>query len=309
MKSLCLITKQLLLSLMIMLYACSSPNEQNVDNHGELGQNQEDELDQNQVSNLDTNQAGDLDQNRAKWSALSLQSYQYNFRRSCCGSEDKREVIILYTNGQKSVMYADDLTTPQDTIYPSIEELFDIIQDAIDKEETRLIVEYHPQFGYPTLISRDPIPAAIDDDISYWVDHFKTNNTLYTSTMLVSDLDLITDGAEFVISDAMIELAGSAGHDFDALNLTIGTTSSCSAAYFRFYILTTLTKLTPPQAQTKVIRLPIEDEVCDQPLTYQAVVDLTPFKQEIIKTGISDVILLIGSFSLRYQFDPGQILE
>lgn len=272
---------------MITIWACSTDNQQVPDNPQE------------------TDNQRDLDENRAIWRSLSLQSYQFNFRRSCfCGPDYTREVIISYTNGQfHSVVYAEDLTTPNNTSYPSIEELFSIIQEAIDNEETILVVNYHPEFGYPTLISLD-LPQVIDAEIAYVVDHLRINNTLHTQALLTSTLNTIADSAEFEISNAVIKLADSNESDFDALNLTIDTISSCGAAFFRFYISTALMESLPPQAQTKVVRLPLADDACDFPRTYAVVVDLTPYRKELTKSGLSEVVLHVASFSLLYNIDP-----
>jgi len=270
----------LLLSLLFILSACSEDDQP------------------------EANYQRNLDQNRETWRALTLPSYQYNFRRACfCWQDFIREVMIRYTDGQfESVVYADDLSTPSDIAYPSIEALFDIIQEAIDKDETNLTVRYHPQFGYPTLISRDPHPEAVDDEITYVVDHFKINDTLHTRAIPASNLNPITDGAELEVSNAVINLAGSTEHNFDALNLTINTSSSCSSSYFRFYVSTALMKSLPPQAQTKLVRLPLADDVCDMPQTYHVVVDLTPYRQALIKGGVTEVVLLIDSLALTYSF-------
>ena len=54
----------------------------------------------------------------------------------------------------------------------SIEDLFAAVQDAIDQRVDKLQVEYDPSFGYPKLISIDPIENAVDEERGYTVSDF-----------------------------------------------------------------------------------------------------------------------------------------
>jgi hypothetical protein len=55
----------------------------------------------------------------------------------------------------------------------TIDELFDIIDSARQKAD-KLIVEYNQKTGYPEYIEIDYIKEAIDDEVTYRVDSFES---------------------------------------------------------------------------------------------------------------------------------------
>lgn len=48
-----------------------------------------------------------------------------------------------------------------------MDELFEVVQDAIDQEAHTLTVEYHAQLGYPTSIDNDYWLNAVDEEVSF----------------------------------------------------------------------------------------------------------------------------------------------
>ena len=105
----------------------------------------------------------ELNQSRELWAAQGITDYQMEFRWVCfCFGDYVAPVIISVTNGDTidSVAFAEG-TLPVDrkfsADYPSIDGLFDFIQDAIDRRAYQISVKYHPLLGYP-------LSAAIDYD-------------------------------------------------------------------------------------------------------------------------------------------------
>jgi hypothetical protein len=49
------------------------------------------------------------------------------------------------------------------------QQLFDIIDQDIQRNAAVLQVTYHPSLGYPTKIISDPIANAVDDEVTYTV--------------------------------------------------------------------------------------------------------------------------------------------
>jgi hypothetical protein len=52
-------------------------------------------------------------------------------------------------------------------LFPSVEGLFEIIEEALNEGADRVDVEYDPPTGTPIRIDIDYIEAAVDDEILY----------------------------------------------------------------------------------------------------------------------------------------------
>jgi uncharacterized protein DUF6174 len=55
----------------------------------------------------------------------------------------------------------------------TIEQHFDIIDEAISDNAFRLEVEYHPEFGFPTVISIDYAVNVADDEVVYYLSNLQ----------------------------------------------------------------------------------------------------------------------------------------
>ena len=105
----------------------------------------------------------ELNQNRESWEVQGITDYQMEFRWQCfCSPDFVAPVIISVTRGDTldSVVFAENGLPADRTFSPnylSIDGLFDLIQDAIDRSAFRISVKYHSELGYP-------ISAAIDYD-------------------------------------------------------------------------------------------------------------------------------------------------
>ena len=66
-----------------------------------------------------------------------------------------------------SASTGEDVDGIKDGVWPTIDELFDFVEQAIDEDADELIVAYDQEFFFPTLISIDWIKMAIDDEISH----------------------------------------------------------------------------------------------------------------------------------------------
>ena len=105
----------------------------------------------------------ELNQNRESWEAQGITDYQMEFRWQCfCSPDFVAPVIISVTRGDTldSVVFAENGLPADRTFSPnylSIDGLFDLIQDAIDRSAFHISVKYHSELGYP-------LSAAIDYD-------------------------------------------------------------------------------------------------------------------------------------------------
>lgn len=118
---------------------------------------------------------------RARWNALSLDGYTYQFRRACfCPPEFVREMRIeVLGDVVNSAIYVDTsepVTLPEADI-PTIDDLLAEIQAAIDSEAFLVVATYDQTQGFPTSVSIDFIEMAIDDEMAFTVTAFQPIDT------------------------------------------------------------------------------------------------------------------------------------
>ncbi len=109
----------------------------------------------------------ELNAARARWAALEVANYDYEYRMSCfCGPDALRPVVVQVRGGMVTAVRdreTDEPRTPL-TQWATIPGLFDRIQGWIDLPANTLDVEYDPVSGIPTSVSVDPIRNAVDDE-------------------------------------------------------------------------------------------------------------------------------------------------
>ncbi len=110
---------------------------------------------------------------RARWAVTNADDYSFEFRRACfCAPDFVRPVRIEVQDGTvTSAVYVDTEETipPPLTSVPTIDDLFDEIQAAMDGMAFSIIAEYDADMGYPTSVSIDHIENAIDDEMAFTV--------------------------------------------------------------------------------------------------------------------------------------------
>lgn len=106
-----------------------------------------------------------------QWETNRPGSYEYTLGFSCgeCPPEWTHSLRIRVAGG--GVVSVFDLTAgaPVDPTERSltIDELFEVIQDAVEANVYRLSVKYHPDLGYPISISIDHDSLVVDDEVGY----------------------------------------------------------------------------------------------------------------------------------------------
>jgi frataxin-like iron-binding protein CyaY len=115
--------------------------------------------------------ANEMDRHRALWVASGIVSYRYDYQRSCeCGPETVRPVRIEVVGGSvATVTFRDDgqlMLNPQAGAFATIDDLFDMIDEAIRAQAESLVVTYDPTLGYPTLVSVDYRMEIADDEFT-----------------------------------------------------------------------------------------------------------------------------------------------
>jgi hypothetical protein len=95
---------------------------------------------------------------RALWSRVGPTAYTYTIMRSCeCTAEMSGPVMVSVRNGVvESRQYTHSgasVASPYADIFPAVEGLFALIDDAIRNGTKPLTVQYDPVLGYPTRIA------------------------------------------------------------------------------------------------------------------------------------------------------------
>ncbi len=114
-----------------------------------------------------------LSRARARWAAAGIDSYVFDFQRLCfCGGDVIRPVLIDVLDGEvSSATFLDTgepVTDPAAGL-PTIEDLFEEIQSAIDRNAHSVVARYDPDLGYPSEVSIDFLENAIDEEMAFSV--------------------------------------------------------------------------------------------------------------------------------------------
>lgn len=133
------------------------------------------------VVNLDDVQA-DLHNNRQKWNASGIENYRFDYRNICfCIRDYVNPVTIEIYRGtiiSATVIESGESVNEEGfQRYKTVEALFDLIQDAIDRNVHRITLSYNNELGYPTWGSIDYDPRIADEEFG-----FSSDNLIETET-------------------------------------------------------------------------------------------------------------------------------
>src|SRR5262245_46171756 len=115
-----------------------------------------------------------LEANRALWVSLGVDSYRYRFRWLCFCTTDYVQVVdITVKNGAvTSVVEASTgrpVTAQQAAYYRTIDGLFVVLRDAIDRPASSMHTVYEANLGFPIETDIDYVAAMADDELSFQV--------------------------------------------------------------------------------------------------------------------------------------------
>ncbi len=111
-----------------------------------------------------------LDRARAQWRGQAIVDYAYVFSRACFCAEEYREPVTITVRGGAivSVVSVAGGVSREASGYPTVEGLFDLVQDAIDEDADAIRTEYDPARGYLTSAYLDISESVADEEI--WVE-------------------------------------------------------------------------------------------------------------------------------------------
>jgi len=105
---------------------------------------------------------------RARWSVHGQQSYTYEVRSDCfCGLAGRWIEITVIGDQVVSGRYLDTNTQVEAGFLPalpSVDDLFERIEDAVKSDPVLLQVEYHPEDGHPSRINVDVSYNIADEE-------------------------------------------------------------------------------------------------------------------------------------------------
>ncbi len=123
-------------------------------------------------------QQRELDANRGLWSDENITEYTYTLQISCfCPPEITQPVVVRVS--QDSILSVVSVASGEPVEgslvgnFYTVEDLFDVVQDAIDGEAHELSVTYDADLHYPTSIVIDYDERAIDEELALTASQLK----------------------------------------------------------------------------------------------------------------------------------------
>jgi hypothetical protein len=107
-------------------------------------------------------------QARGRWSSVGISDYDYDFRRSCfCAPPFTAPVRITVRSGHVTAVVSSDTGAPLSTQgYPSVDDLFGMLQEALDSNAYAVRVTYDAALGYPTRFYIDRDTRIADEELA-----------------------------------------------------------------------------------------------------------------------------------------------
>ena len=114
----------------------------------------------------------ELDRYRALWEASRAGEYSYVLTPICFCPQDVLDPVRISVLGGlvASVAYTESGKEPEHDgygRYVTIDDLFDTIQEAIDRRAARVAVSYDPEVGYPTDANLDYDARMADEEYRF----------------------------------------------------------------------------------------------------------------------------------------------
>lgn len=127
-------------------------------------------LSENEPNN--NNVISELNTHRQLWLSQKIKKYQYTYKQICfCPPPANIPVKVSVKNKKITAVTPLETTQPLEKLnpesYKTIEQLFEIIENAVARNADTITVTYDPKLGYPSEIFIDYIKLAADDEISY----------------------------------------------------------------------------------------------------------------------------------------------
>jgi hypothetical protein len=116
----------------------------------------------------------EVETNRTRWLSVRPSTYTYGLLRSCfCPVEYRGPVTVSVAQGQAvDARYADTgvpVVEGAVDLFPSVEGLFAILMEALDRDADSIRVDWDEGTGIPLEIFIDYLRSAADEEVGYTV--------------------------------------------------------------------------------------------------------------------------------------------
>lgn len=116
--------------------------------------------------------AEELEENLRTWRARGISSYTYAYRLNCfCGGPGIRPVEIEVRDGAVAAVRVLETGEPEEFFdpeaFPTVEDLFQTIREALDRDPFRIRAEYDDLLGYPRDVFIDFEQNVIDEEFGF----------------------------------------------------------------------------------------------------------------------------------------------
>ena len=114
-----------------------------------------------------TTPENDLAEYRALWEAQGLRDYTFDVRRVCY-CQFMGDVRVTVQDGVITGVteLASEIARDPET-FRTINSLFDLVQDAYDRDAHEVQVDFDPDRGYPTRIWIDYVEMMMDEEMGF----------------------------------------------------------------------------------------------------------------------------------------------
>lgn len=114
----------------------------------------------------------EIDRNRDRWEAQGVDSYRYAVERICfCGLDGPVRVTVVdgEATERRYVTSGDPVPEPQGELYPTVDGLFAILFEAVQRGAFEIDVTYDPDTGIPLDIFIDYEQNTADEELGFCV--------------------------------------------------------------------------------------------------------------------------------------------
>lgn len=115
---------------------------------------------------------GDLERARERWDATGPASYRYTVTRQCfCIREALGPAVVTVRDGEVTAVTRAGSGEPVEPEYrdffPSVEGLFEILEEAVERDADRIEVRYDPVLGSPVHVWIDYETGMADEETGF----------------------------------------------------------------------------------------------------------------------------------------------
>lgn len=112
---------------------------------------------------------------RARWEAYELADYTIEQVLGCFCAGPRKFVAVVRDNDVVALQKASPALEDESWLdgYHTVDELFDLIEDARERDPAVLEVSYHPRYGYPTRIYVDYSAQTADEELGFTLSNLR----------------------------------------------------------------------------------------------------------------------------------------